>query len=861
MSITRAKPLDDLYKQVSEYDLVLVPDAPLASALNRRLDRPHLGTFATTPRRLAAGRIEKAEDRTAFLELVERSDLDWKRSAYAIGNIIQCWEHQGQVDSVLEYDSYADDVTREAVTYIEGLETTSKRLTGYRIEDGQDVAVVGEDQFTTLERSIFPETYETFSPFCEEAFEYPSFRLFDSTAAIIETLVDSITTENADDIAVVLDRGSAYSTLVESALEAADIPFYGGPGFNDDPDHRTFCQLLRLAHRGSDTRVRDVKPVLRKLSIDLDVEHDEKRLHDLDSPVVEWVLEFCDSIESQTFDQAIDVFEERTGRSLGAFRDELATLCLDDEHVTEDAIDRLEFYLQSYEVPVDRENDGVLLADAKSAAYVDRPTVFFLGLDEDWTHADPRRPWVDRDAQYTRNIQQFQLLLQSGAEQYYLVQDTSGGSPVTPCLYFEELLDEEFEQFSDLDSVRNGRSSWDRTDGLEKESVETTTTEIETVSQSSLSTYVNSPRDYFFSRIVDGPDKDYFKEGNLFHDFAEFYVAHPDAVDEDVIDDVVDMMLEETRPFVRRVDRETRRTKYRVGLETICDFLNENVPADGSFLTADTGWGENIFAERFDREIETPITERWFENDNLGLKGKIDLVHGPHRLVDHKSGSLKRASQVVKNSAIDPPSDTPNFQALLYLTHWRTQHPHEELEFTFFHFLETLDDVVAGNADLDDTLTTVTYYPGDFESFAWSRETFEDLRENGYSKCQKILGKIGYEDYSAVFEAAELPDTRDSDELIESRFGQTLLARMKDEIGDYKYVTKGCEQLMRGLISTRRHNYFQEDLDAFEEFVDERIDELNRRRRGEERFPIEGLAGEPNYRRVDNRDLLLETDD
>jgi hypothetical protein len=91
VSITRAKPLDDLYEQVAEYDLVLVSDAPLASALNRRLDRPHLGTFATTPRRLAAGRIEAAEDRTAFLELVDRSDLDWKRSAYAIGNILQCW--------------------------------------------------------------------------------------------------------------------------------------------------------------------------------------------------------------------------------------------------------------------------------------------------------------------------------------------------------------------------------------------------------------------------------------------------------------------------------------------------------------------------------------------------------------------------------------------------------------------------------------------------------------------------------------------------------------------------------------------------------------------------------------------------
>jgi len=34
--------------------------------------------------------------------------------------------------------------------------------------------------------------------------------------------------------------------------------------------------------------------------------------------------------------------------------------------------------------------------------------------------------------------------------------------------------------------------------------------------------------------------------------------------------------------------------------------------------------------------------------------------------------------------------------------------------------------------------------------------------------------------------------------------------------------------------------------------------ELDRRLAGDERFPVEGLAGEPNYRYVDNRDLLLE---
>jgi hypothetical protein len=148
VSFPRAKPIADLYDAVAAYDLVVVPDAPLASALNRRLDKPHLGPFAITPRRLAAGRREEAEDRVAFLELIEHEELDWKRGAYAIGNILQCWEHQGHVDAILDYDAYVDDATRWAVEHISDLTTTSKQLTDYRISAERDVAVVGEDQLT-----------------------------------------------------------------------------------------------------------------------------------------------------------------------------------------------------------------------------------------------------------------------------------------------------------------------------------------------------------------------------------------------------------------------------------------------------------------------------------------------------------------------------------------------------------------------------------------------------------------------------------------------------------------------------------------------------------------------------------------
>jgi hypothetical protein len=590
----------------------------------------------------------------------------------------------------------------------------------------------------------------------------------------------------------------------------------------------------------------------------IDIEHDEKRLDDLDRPEVDWILEFRDEIRSSTFEDVIDAYEAVTDTTIDAFRDELATLGLLGDVVTEPAVDRLEFYLQSYEVSVDRENEGVLLADAKSAAHVDRAVVFYLGLDEGWTHSSPRRPWVDKDQEFERNIRQFQLLLQSGVDQYYLVQDTAGGTPVTPCLYFEELFDEAFDRFSDLNSLQYSRAFRPTKDGFEREPLDVSPEEVTALSQSSLNSYVNSPRDYFFSRLVDNPDKDYFREGNLFHDFAEFYVSHPDAITTAELEDVASVILDEVNPFLREVDREVRLTKYRIGLQTIVESLDANPPQGEGLATPDSGWGENFFAEYYDCPIDSTHTERWFENADLGLKGKIDLVHSLTRLLNYKSGSKKSAYSIVKNSALDPPSDKPNFQALLYLAHQRTERPDEELRFTFFHFLETLDEVVTGDGSLEDCLTTVTYYPVSYEEYIASPVIFTELQEDAANDCNKTFSKSTYEVYQAVLDAYEFPDTRDSDELIESEFGDALTERLIADVGDYKYVKKGCKQALRHLLRIRNQNYFTEDVDAFEQFVRVRLSELNARRAGDERFPVQGLGGDPNYRYVDNRDCILE---
>ena len=858
MSIQRAKSIAILYEECKDADLVLVPDAPLADALNRHLDRPHFGAFAITPRRLAARRREEAEDRLAFLDVIEQTDLSWKEASYVVGNILQCWEYQGSVDAILDYEAFATESTRTAVECIAEMDTTSGRLTDFSINSDTSVAVVGFERLTELEHSILPPEYRTIDPFAEDSFD-PQFCILDSPAAIVDTLLDTITPENAEDIAVVLDAASEYSSLVESALEAADIPYYGGPGFIDDPRHRAFLQLLRDAYAGRDTRVSDVRPLLTLLGMGMDIEHDEKCLSNVDHPAIDWLLEFRDNIGDYTFEAALEAYEAVTDSRLDAFHEELSELGIKGEYITEPAVDRLAFYFQSYEVPVDRENEGILLADAKAAAYVGRPLVFYLGLNEGWTHSSPRRPWVDREQEFERHIRQFQLLLQNGVEQCFLVQDSAGGKPVTPCLYFEELLDEEFEQFSDLNCDHYSRPSRTRGDGFEKEplDVDVYPEEVAMISQSSLSTYVNCPRDYFYGRLVDRPAKEYLEEGTLFHDFAEFYVNYPELITEDTLDELAEVMVDEVEPFFREVDRKVRRTKYRIGLGTIVNALDVEHIQSHSFLTADGGWNENFFAEYYGQPVDSPYAERWFENHDLSLKGKIDLLYGPTHLVDHKSGSKKSAKSIVRNSALDPPSDTPNFQALLYLTHHRRECSDEELQFTFFHFLETLDNVVTGDADLENCLTTVTYYPVTYEEYIARPGTFRELQEEASGECTKTFSQVDYENYRAVLEANEFPNTRDKDELIASEFGQALTDRMRAAVGTYKYVTKGCEQALRHLLAIRNENYFTGDLDSFEEYVDERLRELNGRRAGDERFPVGGRGGEPNYRYLDHRDCIL----
>lgn len=76
MLISQGKPVEALFEECREFDIVLVPDQPSGGgALNRRLSEPQFEPFIVRPRRRAAGRRERDAGRAAFLQVIRATNM------------------------------------------------------------------------------------------------------------------------------------------------------------------------------------------------------------------------------------------------------------------------------------------------------------------------------------------------------------------------------------------------------------------------------------------------------------------------------------------------------------------------------------------------------------------------------------------------------------------------------------------------------------------------------------------------------------------------------------------------------------------------------------------------------------------
>ncbi|MBS3815552.1 MAG: hypothetical protein KGY45_03195, partial [Hadesarchaea archaeon] len=452
MDVQEAFSVDELYEKVKDYDLVLTVEAPLADALNNRLSEAQLGVFASTPKRLiwnSFGNEDLADERELFIKVARETDLTWKESFYLIKNILSCWRETGRLRGILDFEDFDDDSTKRVISVIESTPNLYSALEDFEVDEDLSVAVIGLYQFNALDEAVLPGDYDVFDVFKGNEIELSEFSVFSTVTGLIQGIRDNVSRGNADDVAIVISPDSGYSSLVKSVLQAEEIPFMLGRGFSEDEGLRTILSLLRLSLSGERLRVREVQPVLRQLGLSVPFVHNDEYLNDLEISELSEFKRILRKARDSTFREVLQECEGLLG-DLTQIREEFNEIGILSEEVSSESVNRLEYYLDSFDIQVSGTSRGVIIASPKSASYIDRPIVFYLGMNSTWTHKKPEDPWVSESEFEEKNLRNFKLLLQNGEQQHYLVRASSLGEDIIPCLYFDELIDGTLESFRDL---------------------------------------------------------------------------------------------------------------------------------------------------------------------------------------------------------------------------------------------------------------------------------------------------------------------------------------------------------------------------------------------------------------------------
>lgn len=857
MKVEKTKSIDQLYNEVKDYDLVLTAEASLADALNNRLEEPVLGHFATTPMLYVLSNYQNkklAKEKELFIELVQETEFSWKKSSYLLGNLLESWKNQGRPDTITEYSVLDDSDVRKVLRVVEGTENVYSKMQSFEMEN-KKVAVVNPHQFNELDRQVVPDSVDEIKVFEDGEQELDKFKIYSSTTEIIRALKENINRENADDVAIVSKTDGKYTYLAKSALREKGVPYLDQKDLSESQDLRLFLRILTLGLSQERLCVKDCRPVFQafdkeKFDKEVPVDKDNEFLQDLETDLGEFG-DLLDDLSELSVGEAIDRFEKLNG-NCDELRQNLEILGLLSEIVSRKTLRHLEYYLDTYSVDSEGSSEGVLFVSPHSGAYVDKPVVFYLGMDSSWTANVNDREWIDRESQEETNMKDFKALIQNGEQQHYLVQDRLMNEDVTPCLYFNSLADGEFESFTDAPHEFYQNSSTNDESGFEKEDVDAEVRVEEAVSASTLDKLVECPRQCLFNWIVDDPDQTYFRKGDLLHDFAEFYINYPEKIEEEGDDKIVEIMKNQMKPLVDDLKMDVLENEFQVGIRNLKMYLDNQEFKEEDLDGFTDAPNDNFFAEYYGKEIKSGLTEVKFRNKDIKVKGKTDLIPNPEQLVDFKSsnregGKNSSASKIVGNSGREPRE--PNYQAKLYLTALRAANPGEKLKFTFFRFLSNIGDEMSdGEAIQEDNLVTVNYFPGDLNSATHTEEAFEFMA--GKNIRDRLLDRLGREEYRRVMQELHIPEeAQDSKDKIEEECLDEMaeLCKKEDRVniarGDAglteNQLEKSCRSLLRKFLGRggfKSKNYFKQDIDEFEEFLAEQLENLNEYKKTE--FPV-----------------------
>jgi hypothetical protein len=725
----RAKSIDELYEEAKGYDLVISNDAALVTALNGRIDRPHVGYFAMTPMNIAStlcGRIlgEPAYGQLRTVTLIaDETGRDFKHVHSELDNITDIRKHTSEVGKYLF--SKASKEIFESWRSIPTLEKAMAEFDQDRIDffASKKTAVIGMDWFDELDKAFIPYECDEIDLFTDEEYAIDTVYCIGNDRQIADSIVSLIVPDKAEDFAIVLNTSAPITDAVRSALYRADIPFINSLSVRDLTQIRDFIQFVSMAMSYDTVRVGHVRELFLNYNAKLSPRADKYLLSALPdemmSPSAIELRGIMAEIREKTFGEVMEGLHTRGEPQVSLILKEMELI---DKPVTAKrlgwliyAVDNVSDLKHNEQIP-DNERKGVLIADVTRSVYVDRPVVIFAGLSQDWDLKTRFKPYIDMQTESEKYTEKMEILLQQGQRRIYCGNVTKNGKPVRPSLVFDAIFGMPIGSFDKIaERVVNG--PWVHgvipvvfPDEGSKDEYEDPDIRF---SKSSYNKYLSCPKAFYFNIFLRSADNDRTEFGNLVHAFAEAYACYPDDVKRLGTDFFLPVLNEKyfglSYPMMKTIDSE----KFRMAMDHIMRYIDsidiKDLPLD---LDNDDRNYPNEFISAMGKTKRSSACE-----SNLILES---VAHGFPDLywdgivTDYKSGRSKDYKELC-NSMEPDIADYVEIQPLLYLCLSR-HNGDSESEFRQFYIMEGDLASARGKYNLRDSVRVIKVRDADIRT-------------------------------------------------------------------------------------------------------------------------------------------------
>jgi len=719
-----AKSIDELYEEVKSKgcDIVICNDAPLALALNNRLDQTRIGIFATTPRQLAGDLAIDILGKGLMddIEVVKRvSELTGFRLRSVHGeieNIKTMMRYTAEVRQKLSkmsrrvYDEFIEMPTLEkAMSLFDG------KASEYF--EGKKVAVIGVELFDRLDKAFIPSNCEFIELYVDrQSYGIDVIRELSNDRQIAENVADLIDEGNAKDFAIVFDVGGHIADAVRSALYRKEIPFINSLNVKDLTYIRDFIEFISLSSSFDTVRVSQVRELISVYGGYINSKYDgylvKQYSEFCEDERTKFILKTMNDIRRMTYGQVCESIAQR--KRAAQINILLEELNITEKNVNDSdtsdmvyAVNNIPNLKHNEEIP-DSEREGVLLVDCKNSVYVDRPVVVYIGMGQEWEKDLSFLNLIDyrlKDAECDNDVTKFQILLQQGSRRLYVVNAIKNGEKTKPCSYFDLASSRSHEKFADLcNELIPG--PWVRTEEpqmIESGEIAPMDYVEKPFSKTSYNCFVSCPRMFMFNVLLGSPDNRSNVVGNILHEYAEFRITYPESALKHDTDYYSNLICEKCEGLFSPEMRSVERTNIRNSIINIDRFVKElGLDKESKIDTNitknnvdDKRKGYNLFIEMDGKEFGSDITEMSYTSEDRSMSGIFDVILKGH-VYDFKTGKPKDVDDILKSMEPEKKPRYLEFQAMFYISMLEEMEKEGKHTFSLFFANDNLDKNATG---------------------------------------------------------------------------------------------------------------------------------------------------------------------